>query len=1707
MAEFLDENFGAQTSPVTIDDLVATPLLPTAALPESATRNRAATTALLSDDPSKAIDNYQLMMAEAQDGSTSTLGVIKDGIMKEAGQGDIKGVMSVLSDPSVPLEVKRKAIAGIQNSQFLKDTPTTLFSKSLAAPSKGENREQEDARLSSADAIKEIYDAREQIQGLVNAHGASLQSDKPLQTLDEMGELYLMPFGNNINAGKIAGGVTGPQSVWQTIKRYALAGSTTASLRERLASIPPQNRVEFAQSLLESIKNNSGIIFSNDNQFAQFDKASTIFDEGGYSSTQEFLDNISPLFDVIGLGQVLRGGGKAAKVATAAERAASAIPEFGNVTEATIKEARPTIIQGGPRNVQPSDLATVTGRPTAGAYDASIASLEAEKAGLLGSASGRLENGAVASLREELKAIPKPPQVAEVAKALQAEQGITSKAAKAQAREIVQDAQLEYNARTGRINNEITRNSVGADAEQRIAELDKQIALLQKNNTPMFLQKTQLSDAISRIELNAVVRVENPAAPASIVGSANPQQGRNLFDALYKSQEEEVARGLYGTSKTQAIINETAPQLATDSGKVISKIPDVQRNLRQELHVPEELVNTLSNIGANNYTPMEKAQARARIANDFAAAEGLTINEAMSSFKLDGGRINIGAVYGTADGSFLRAEDAFNQAKVALRGHGILDSEIEILKRQGLDHVPVPLDAVKGIDGDYLVRINTYHEIDPTDVANFDRLDVKRNFFDRVRPLVTEHKGSMTRWLFDAASTLHPQITGAASVASDQTARLDKILLELAGEYSDKYAKFPKERKAKIDEYIREANYNGIKFDRADLTARGFDTAEIDALNSWRTFWDGHFYLENYDLVRTLNVQGFQLFENQNTKLYAKPIAKNQNVGSLYDPATDTVITHTKAEGDALYNAGGSYAQLRRPTDFNGVTASHMIVRNTPTEYVRKIRDSDLVLNYRDGYYQLSYKAPRFVEQTIRDSSGAASYVKTIAVAGDTREATQFADRMASTQGIARSDFNVRGDARALRRDDDAYWDLQQSSGRIAQRHRGKLLEDAAGLNQLGDGSHIVNPVDSAIKSASSIAGRTVSRPMIEAAKARFIQQFEELLPPNGIGGRRYPKSVGEINLKGAETSSKVADARTTYEYINYLENGYLNSADDIFKTGMNAMAEMLGQYSLKTNSKILAKAEHGALELSEASPTGLAKRGVFFSYIGSNFLRQLIVQPHQVLRTFSYNPAGWLGGSIQRRLGEWAGDKMGVTSGSKFTKFMDESGLLDAVDKSNLVRGTLKDAADATNLLTKSVQKTGNFVRRIGFDAGESANLLGHAAAVYDRFERKGLNLADKAIRDQAYAEIRAISYDMNFAGDMVYNQTTPAMILQFMQVPHKAFLQMTNRRIPAPVRARMVAADILMWGGPTALVGSLMSDDILPDNPELREAFTYGLESMLYNNMFRTFFDEEGERTSVDFSALQPFDTKGWQKFFEAMYSGGFTQMISNSPAGQLFLKEGGRTQNAIRAMGRYFGVVEDYEDSPETFLSVMDEVAKISSLYSNAIKGKLMLDAQKKVDQYGATIDKSTSRVEGWAQMLGFGTADSRDFYESSINMSKDVKAHKDEVLTVYKDIKRYYYEKLQVENTDPEFIQKVTGRVMKVFENDPVALAIIAGQLQSDLQGPDAALMKLFMTRSGIPTIGNLKDQVRQMPVDDETKKLMMQRIDDVAQIRQSNDERK
>lgn len=1608
----LENSEGMQDIP--LSDLMAdNPDVQVYPVPDSALRNRAAVTTFLASTPDEAISNYQIMRQEGQAGQDTTYKQLRETVLANGQKADIQGIMMVLSDPKIPMAQKEEAVRAMNSSVVLKDSGTNLFTNALQKASKGENREQETSRLSASDAIREIYDARQQQQGLVNAHAASLDSTDNGRNLAEMIELYVAPLGNSVNVGKINKALKqelGESSLWGTVKGFLLAGTTTADIRKRLENLPPEKRVEFQKAVQRVISENSGIIFSNDNQFAQYDKLQSITEEGGYGTVQEILDNLSPLLDLVGIGQAVRGGRKVAKAGGAAARVDEldprGIPKFNASAgpEATI------------RREEVNSTANTAPPGTSVAVD----------------------TGPIYKVNQP-------------------------------GTDLVDNAPSAY--RSDRLLGEVT------------PKLQAPLATRLKRLQP----EQDITDVLERIETNAIKGRENPASPAAIIQQANPEQARSLHQAVVKSETDEVAEGLYGSSKTDAIATDIMPQAGTASGAVKSKVVDIERDLRAEMRVADELVDATVQDGAIYFTPAERAAARAHVVNDFQNAEGLVINNAMSSFKGDGAAVEVRAVYGTTEGGFLDAEQAVAQAKFALRSRGVKDEDITLLRKVGLDHVRVDLDEVRGVEGQYMVEVKTTSSFDVTDLSRLEEFDVKRNFFDRVPQFVSDDKGSVARYLMDSASMLHPIYTGAASVASDATSAFEKMMLQLASRYSDQYKKFSKADKAKVDDYIKEANYNGVKFDIGDLTARGMTRPQMDALKSWRDYWDAHFYLENNDVVRSLNSQGYQYFKNNHAELYAKPVAKNQNISRLYDPATDTVVTHVKADGDALYNAGGTYAKLRRPADFGGVTAEYMIVRNTPTEYLRKFRSSDQVLNYRDGYFQLQYKAPRFIDETVRTPSGAVDRVRTVAVAGDTVEAEAFAARMRTTTG---NEYTVRGDDRAIRRDSDSWWDLNSASGRIAQRRRGKLLEDSSGLNHLGDGSYIVNPVDSAIRAARSISGRTVSRPMLDASKARFMNQYKDVLPSNGMGGVQFPSSVNEIGAKGEFFSSRVADARTTYSYLRYLENGYINSMDDAWKQLFNGMADMLG-------SKGYGKLERGALAASETAPTSLAKNGVFMSYIGINPFRQWIIQTHQIVRTFAYNPTGWATGNVQKLMAEYLGSIMvgGKNSSSDFGKFVRESGLLDSVDKSNLVRGTLTDAADLSNTALRTVGKATGVVRKVGFDIGEQGNLLGHAAAVFDRYKRIGKDLTDKSVREEAFSEIRAISYDMNFAGDMVYNQTSPAMLLQFMQVPHKAFLQMTNRRIPLSVRTKMVAADLLMWGPPTILVSDMLGVDILPDNPQAKEAVMYGFESAMLNWSFNELFDTEGEKTNVDFSSLAPYDMSGWVKFFHGFYDGGFHEVLMNSPAGQLFLKDGGRTQQALAAMGRYFSGFDEAQQKPETFLSMANEVAKISSGWNNAIKARSMLNLQKKLDQYGNIVDDKTTTTEAWAQLFGFGTSDMRDLYEIGKKTSATEKQFKEDHVKIYKDIRRYYAEQLEVPSNDPAFITAVTGAALKAVD-DPRGMEIIRQEWQRDMVSKEDQLIQQMMRASRIPDPNSFRDSVKRAPISEESKELILLRFDHI-----------
>lgn len=1677
-----------QSEQVNIEEMFAPQSYPVR-MPEMSVKTLSATASLLNED-SEQLSSYGSLISSGMQGDFASHKRILDNSTLKQEKYDQATVIGILGDNSIPFEQKEAAIKGISKSPLLKSPEVALVHKASVQDNPGESFEQEQVRvLGLGEQIAKVYSDIQKVQGLKNAFVSSREDRSDLAVGIEAAESLIVPFAYNLIGGEISRDLASKQgkkrSLWDTFKSYALAGENVKDLRKGLEAVPLDQREALTADILETLERKNSITFSGYNQFVQVEKARQIFDADGYSDTDKWIDNLTPLLDIVGMGAVLRGGKTAKTVAKGVTSGVTATPP------AVLKAAEAE--RASRAGITTADLAkapTPTKVPRGNLDE--INNLINQRAALLGSAN-ELDPGMVRDLKQELASLKKP-DAAEIkvrAKEIQASQRISYKEAKAKADAAYADLAADYEASKARLERQLELNAGGNKVNQEISVLDKRIAELEATAKELVTpKKNPIADMLDRIEFNSVIRNVNPAAPGNLMGMANPSIARKYHAALIKSEVDEGANALFGASRIEVLADNVMPQVITETGTVAAKTFDIERGLRGFV-APEDssIAEFLANTGTTGMTRSEKAQAQAKIVNSFQNASGLTVNDAMGGLKFDdkGNALQVTAVYGTSEGGWLYAEQALRQAQFALKTSGVKASDIEILKRTGIDYEPVELSQVVGKEGDYLVRVNMEHTYDVKDIEAFKKLDVVKNWFDRVPGTVKQGFGSVTRHLFDVSSVLNKAITASASNASDFSARLERLLLDSASSFSDQFMKLPSERREVLGKYFLEANFEQIKFDIADLTARGFDGTEIEIVKSWRKHWDNVYYLENLDMVRSLNNQGYGLLKAGTTELFAKEIQKNSTVRFMFNPATDKVVELTKTELDALYDAGGFQAKLRRPIEIDGQVVEHVIVRNTPNEYIRKVRDSDKVLNYREGYFQLQYTAPKFVDEYSKTGR------KAIAVAGDTAEAESFKVRM--QQQNPDKEYRVRDDKNALQVGSDDWFDVNAASGRIAQRHRGKLLEASDGLNHLGDQSYILNPADSAIRASRSIAGRTMSRQMLETAKARALAQYGELASSNGYGGKRWPQSIDEINANakslGVLTEKQTADFRTTWEYINYLENGYINGIDTFVKGMFNALGNVAG----KSGMTKLERSLYGAGDVNVASA---AKSGVFWAYIASNPLRQWIVQPHQIIRMLGYNPVGMISQIPIRQAANYALVKSGLgnEADKAFVKFVDDSGLMDAVDKHNLIRGSLLDMADNSSKLKRIARDVYEAPRKIGFDSAERTNMLFHSAVVYDKYKRMGKNLADATVRNEAYSEIRALTYDMNFAGDMPYNQNALGVVMQFMQVPHKAVSQLTNRRLPASTRAKLFITDLAIFGVPLYAISEAVGGDIAPENKELRDLLAEGAESFVVNKVLEELFKED---VDIDLSGLAPYNMEGFGKMFLEMI-GSPTQAMLNSPSGQLFLKDGGRAREAIGAMSRYFGVSDDSDLMPETLLSVLYKTAQISSGFSNFDKARLLLDAEKSINARGDVIDDKVGHVDALAQLFGFTTNDARKYYEYAMSESKSEKEYKEEVVKSFNTIVRYYRQELQSPNSDPRFIQAVSSAILKKYEGKPLAQQIIHDELKRLTKDDKGELLKLILRRTGYPAESSMtRDKILNMPYDEETIRMTLDRWESIQKL--------
>lgn len=1190
----------------------------------------------------------------------------------------------------------------------------------------------------------------------------------------------------------------------------------------------------------------------------------------------------------------------------------------------------------------------------------------------------------------------------------------------------------------------------------------------------------------------------------------NVSKAKAAHEAAATDETGEVAQAIYGTDRTTAVANDIMPEVGTTTVK--NKVGEPESAYAQSATPSPELMDFVQADGKIHYWRAEKTRMRSKVVNDFESAVGVRNRKEMNQIEATSDGVRIKAVYGTKQFGYDDPELAIETVKVALRDYGVVDKDITLLGRVGDEYVPMTIQEVNALNtviekagkselkrskpADFLVQVNHDYKFNPLDNLKWQEASVRGNLFDRIPAFTGNRQGSLSRHLLDAASMLHPKLTLGANIAVDKAAGLERIMLKKGKAFSDGFVKLKAERQAVVHDYVKQANAEGLDLNIKDLKAQGFNDKEIDLLKTWREYWDDMYWLDNRDLARTLNSQNFQWLVDPSTgtQLFARPVPRNK-VGSharVYDPSTGDVRTVTGPELTKLYQEGGTLAMRSTPIKVGDEAVELMEVKNSPgSSYLRRINESDTVLEYRKGYYTVNYTAPKYIDKIVKDSRGNELFRQAVAVAGNTRDAEIMAANLKKTDPV--NDYVSRGDIKregGFENQDGI--DVLQARGRTSQRTRGKRLEESTMSENFGD-NFVMGPVDSMVLSARTTSNRVATRDYLEATKSRFMSQFGHLLQEDKYGRKLFPTNIKQIEKRGGVYDKDIADARTTFEFIDYLEKGYINGLDESYKAILNTLAEITGKRGMVRTETALRK---GA-ELP--GPTNLAKNVSFNLYLASNPLRQAIVQSHQMVQLFAFNPlyAGRkMGGDVSlllaSKLGAKLDDKYLKAFGrtreeyDEMVKAWERSGLSASVDKNSLINGSLTQLLEEqrlkgrSNLLSRSLQ----WSRKVGFDMGEELNIMTAWLAHRDKLIKSGKKVDDE-LEDLAAAQARNFTYNMNRAGDMPYNQNFLGMVFQFMQVPHKAMLTWTtNRALSRSEKLRLIGFNATMYSLPPAAMYSWFGD-VLPEDSELREVVVQGLEGYMLNKLLSL---ATGEKTSIDFSGLSPFDVHGLQEFIVSLWTTDVGSILSATPSLSLVFGQNPRITEAARTWTRFFSLQEDTDvQDPVSFSHLVKANASMFSGFSNAFKAKYALETGRKMSINGNITDQDVTTPEAIAALFGFGTMDEANRAWIGQQLYNNSKSLKDDVTLYYTTLKRHLARE-GISVKEQEYFVRSFSDAWRVFGNDNMkAREILFDLLKRDAAKGDDLLFKRAMEQVGWKDAKGYRTMIQNIPDQAYSKK--------------------
>jgi hypothetical protein len=804
----------------------------------------------------------------------------------------------------------------------------------------------------------------------------------------------------------------------------------------------------------------------------------------------------------------------------------------------------------------------------------------------------------------------------------------------------------------------------------------------------------------------------------------------------------------------------------------------------------------------------------------------------------------------------------------------------------------------------------------------------------------------------------------------------------------------------------------------------------------------------------------------------------------VYNPETKKLQNLSPDEMRKLYDEGGYVGQSRSKLQLDGEHIDNVLVKNSSKSYTTALRETEPVLNYRKGYYQVNYDAPVFIDKIIRDKNGKELYKQAVGMARDNVEAKLMRTKWAKAEGKTDEDYGVvRENKNSTPIDSEDQFNMQMAQGRSSQRVRGERLQEATQPLTGGiDGTLVQDPIDALTHAAHSIGNRVSMRDWLETSKARFVEQYGDYIPEIK-GQKTFPRTIDDLRKEGETTSKQIADARTTWEYINYMEGGYINTIDEGIKGALRGIGNIMGEGGYGKGQRAMEWMAGGR------GATSAAKGAAFQLYIGLNPARQILVQSHQMVRLASINPKYALG-KMTTELASVQNARL-TGKANDLSKFVMNSGQIEGIARSNLIKDSLTEITHQSKSsvggkVKGSVVRAANLSQKVGFEFGESNNVITSLLSFRDQAIKAGKDVNKASVRDEIYAQARNFTYNMTKAGDMPYNQNALGIVMQFLQVPHKAMTQtLFNRALSKKQKASALMFDAVMFGIPAYWAADMWFPDLLPEDPEVRDAFEIGLESMIFNSLINVIADEHSE---LDFTSLAPTSGQGFADLFVRLTEEGVGGLISKSPSGQLFLGNNPRVSNFVKDMAIFSGLMPEH--TPITLAKLATSFVSMSSGMSNGFAMMFSQKYGKYINSSGRVIDDDVTSAEAIGLMFGLGTKEVSDYYKTTSKMYTKSAAFKDDVTAQYKNVKRQMTLAAGDKTAQRKVLETMALGWMVFGDDEPQARAIFKSLISRDAKEGDIYLIEQLFKMSGImtQTEWNILVQGSNLP-EDKQKELL------------------